>query len=128
MEKTTEEKIQLVWDTVNYYSENPEERRCKSDVGCVYSPESIDNPNSEGCAVGRLLTDELKIKLDNVGNLGCTGVSAIFHLLPLDIQAYSLDLLQSLQGLHDQDDNWTPDGISDIGEELVKRTINTLMS
>lgn len=128
MEKTTEEKIQLVWDTVNYYSENPVERRSKSDVGCVYSPESIDNPNSEGCAVGRLLTNELKLKLDNVGEVGTVGVMAIFHLLPLDIQAYSLDLLQSLQTLHDRDVNWTSTGISDEGEEFVKKTINILMS
>lgn len=128
MAKTTEQKIELVWDTVNYYSENPVERRSKSDVGCVYSPESIDNPNSEGCAVGRLLTNELKLKLDNVRELGTAGVSTIFHLLPLDIQEYSLDLLQSLQTLHDQDINWTSTGISDRGEEFVKEIINTLMS
>lgn len=128
MEKTTEQKIELVWDTVNYYSENPSERRCKSYDGCVYSPTNADKPNSEGCAVGRLLTDELKIKLDNVGIIGTTGVGEIFHELPDDIRAYSQYLLESLQSLHDRDDNWTPDGISDEGEEYVKKIINTLMS
>lgn len=128
MEKTTEQKIELVWDTVNYYSENPVERRSKSDVGCVYSPESIDNPNSEGCAVGRLLTNELKLKLDNIGIIGTIGVSEIFHYLPEDIRAYGLGLLESLQALHDRDPNWTATGISDEGEEFVKKIINTLMS
>lgn len=128
MKKTTEQKIELVWDTVNYYSENPVERRCKSNVGYVYSPTNANKPNSEGCAVGRLLTNELKIKLDNVGMMGAAGVGSIFHELPDDIRAYGQYLLESLQGLHDLDDNWTPDGISDEGEEYVKKIINTLIS
>ena len=121
MNTLQKKQLALLNETVTYYSENPIERRCTANSGgCYYSPEKANKPNSEGCAVGRLLTPELKAELDfQIG--GDTSVEGVWHLLPNEIQVYGMDFLGELQLLHDVSDYWDDKGITKDGLRKVER-------
>lgn len=118
---TIEKKLALLEDTVKYYSENTERRCVETDNLCSYSPENVGNTISEGCAIGRLLTPEIKERLDiEFGALDVRG----FRILPVEIKGYGLKLLQELQNLHDRKEHWNTEGLTAKGlykvEEIKK--------
>ena len=130
MEKTKEEKIALINETVAYYSEDPL-RRCFYESGeCFYSGTNNKNATSEGCAIGRLIPKELAEELDKefFYDIGNSGVKEIFDRLPIDLQAYGVKFLSELQGLHDNPEYWREHGLSDEGAERVELLIYNLMN
>jgi hypothetical protein len=53
-------KKELLLDTIEYYSID-RNRRCELDNSCKYSPKSAGKKGiSEGCAIGRHLSEETK--------------------------------------------------------------------
>lgn len=98
-----EKKISLLEDTVEYYSVDSN-RLCKFGKlpSCYYSPITAQNPHSNGCAIGRLVSPKLRIKLDEAKGT----VSEIFDLLPKKIKHFGVDFLAELQFLHDFNENW----------------------
>lgn len=128
--KSNEEKIALLNDTVEYYSEDIQ-RRCV-DVAtsiCYYSPTSLNNnEKSCGCAIGRLLEPELRLELDNKArSMNNSAVKNMFEFLPEDIQSYGLLFLARLQDFHDNDENWDIGSLSERGQMIVddiKREVN----
>ena len=121
MNTLQKKQLALLNETVTYYSKNPIERRCTS-IGdsCYYSPEKANKPNSEGCAIGRLLTPELKAELDEQIVIN-TSVTGVWNLLPKKIQVYGMDFLGELQLLHDVSDYWDDKGITKDGLGKVER-------
>lgn len=117
MAHSKEKKLELVEDTVKYYSEDTQ-RRCLGNGQCYYSPVTADNPLSSGCAVGRLVSPELQLILDK--HFAC-GLVDIFHLLPEDIQEYGQDLLEELQRFHDGANNWDDDGLTLYGQTNLEK-------
>ena len=123
--RTKEEKLALLADTIKYYSEDIT-RRCigisENDIGlkCYYSGSTINNSNSDGCAIGRLLTPELRQELDDIfSKLSLpSGVNEVWDYLPVDLQSYGKEFLQDLQRLHDGSNNWVsePNGLSESGK------------
>lgn len=121
-------KLNLLQETVSYYSENPL-RICRAsfdgEAHCFY--DGLKNPNTEsdGCAVGRLLPQELKEYLDTVFtfNKVASSVSEVFQHLPLDIQEYGVQFLRRLQGLHDTLDYWDEKGLTETGKVFIKNFI-----
>lgn len=91
--KTREEILQ---NAIDYYWGKPE-RKCLSKIGstCIYSP----SDTSMGCAIGRLVSKKVAVKLDELGS--SVGNLEIFELLPEWLKAMGQDFLHSLQSLHD---------------------------
>lgn len=129
-EKTKQERLALLDSTIAYYSENIN-RRCvmtnsEGDVKCKYSGTTIGNEESEGCAIGRLLTPELRQQLDaQCGDDVPSGVTDIWDYLPEDIKSYGKLFLASLQHLHDGNGYWDINGLSEDGvnyaDDIKKR-------
>jgi hypothetical protein len=118
-----ESKEAFLLDTLEHYSEFD---RCKNDKsGCYYSPERLkkeggyDDSNTKGCAIGRHLTPELQMELDNLllSKFLGTGVSTndVFDKLPEDMKGLGQDFLRDVQDIHDDDRYWSGRSISDIG-------------
>ena len=121
METIKERRTAVLQDTIQYYTQDPTGRRCKDREVCRYSPKTIDKEaTSEGCAVGRLLPTELQELLDR--DFEGTGVSNdhLFYALPQDIQDLGQTFLVRLQMLHDSDDYWDTDGLSEYGRVYVQ--------
>lgn len=122
METIQTKRATVLQETVQYYSQDPEGRRCISDRMCHYSPKTVGKEEtSEGCAVGRLLSPELREELDE--NYRGTGVSTdiLFQSLPEEVQELGQGFLSSLQSLHDTDEYWNSEGITEDGERMVER-------
>lgn len=97
--KQFETRLELLQDTINYYWGRPE-RECISSRGeCRYSPKTVGNPKSEGCAIGRLLPSELAEKLDNEFKGKLTFF--VFDYLPEWMRNLGCEFLRSVQSLHD---------------------------
>lgn len=124
-EKLKKRQLEILEDTVKYYSENVL-RRCVEDGACRYSPESLNIQDiSEGCAIGRLLPRDLCNKLDELDS--DLSVRYFFHKsdrypnleIPQDILVLGKDFLIALQTLHDMDCYWDENGLSERGESFV---------
>lgn len=114
-------KLQIIQETVDYYSEDTNRRAVTNGV-CSYN--SVDNKQ---CAVGRCLIDPVYFEA-LVTNHEC-GSSAIADIeefsdfeenLKEEYRGNSLDFWTSLQELHDQKENWINGvGLSLRGIQLV---------
>lgn len=121
MKTIKEKRTAVLQDTIQYYTQDPIGRRCKNSEWCCYSPKTVGKEaTSEGCAVGRLLSAELQEYLDKeyVG----TGVSDdnLFYELPQEVQDLGQLFLARLQFLHDLDEYWDSEGLTEFGEEYVQ--------
>lgn len=126
--KTNEEKIQLLNETVAYYSENTLRRCIKADFNCFYDGANNTFTASDGCAIGRLLTKELRAELDLEfkNNSVNSGVFNIFNRLPKEVQSYGKTYLLRLQNFHDNSIFWDDAGLSDYGITEVKYLISQI--
>lgn len=130
MDNLTEKRLGFLTDTIRYYSEDVN-RRCTNGNGqCYYNPASVNKQEiSEGCAIGRHLPQELKVKLDNwYGSEGAiedvyedddkeSGISP--QDFPESLIELGLKFLTDIQCLHDYDTHWEKRGLSDRGKEYV---------
>jgi hypothetical protein len=113
-------QTEFLLDMLKYYSEDTS-RRCISDTNlCRYHPSTINHPTSEGCAIGRHLSKELAIELDQEVE---TDVMSVFHRLPSELQTLGNTFLQDVQDLHDCVRYWFEEGLRDYGKEKLKRII-----
>jgi hypothetical protein len=104
-------------ETITYYSADPDARRCQKGEGCYYDPaQAGKEATSDGCAIGRLLTPELRRSLPNGGVRDFD----IFPKLPDDIRELGPDFLAALQCLHDNKDNWVPGGLTAYGRDTAE--------
>jgi hypothetical protein len=72
---------------------------------CVYSHKS-----NGGCAVGRLLSEELAEKISDLGQ-----IEIVVDYLPPEIKELGIGFLEELQLLHDGISNWNDNGLSSKG-------------
>jgi hypothetical protein len=119
MDKLQIKQLQVLEETVKYYSENTERRCVKG--SCTYAPENSDKASiSNGCAVGRLLEPDLRLNLDEMFSSGDdSGVSNeyLFSLLPEKVRNLGMPFLTDLQVLHDDNSNWSAgEGLTVSGE------------
>ena len=112
---------EFLTDTLQYYTTDPK-RRC-IDVArgqCFYSPENAGKVGiSEGCAIGRHITNSLALILD--GSM-TTAVSSevVFEQLPLKLRKLQKFFLSDVQSLHDRKENWSKNGLTRAGKRNVK--------
>jgi len=118
---------QLIQQTVDYYSQNPTQKRCTGNGGCYYSPKTAGKPHSDGCAVGRLLTPEQREILDDLdfGPIICPSKDYIEQAPFLKdlFEKYSPDFLGDLQQLHDHKEYWNENGLTNYGKRYVEKLI-----
>lgn len=118
LDKIDQKRIELLDETVKYYSTDPDGRRCAVDGCCYYHPKTLGlEGKSEGCAIGRLLSRRMALQFDNNGG---DSIDELFEILPMKIKKYGIVFLTDLQMLHDFDRYWTCDGLSIIGKNKVK--------
>lgn len=113
------DRKQILEDTIKYYSEDTN-RRCVTEYGCFYNPIRVNKKGiTDGCAIGRLIPQRLRAKLDKFD--GATGVIEykIFQELPKKIQNLGQDFLVELQILHDNNSYWDDGGLTEKGEKVV---------
>lgn len=110
---------ELLKSTIEYFASNPTTKRCISKKSkCSYSPENADMPLSEGCAIGRFLKPEVQKIFDKEENTGIEDIVNIesnYVLLPEWMKSTDAHFLCLIQELHDSNENWTKDGISEMG-------------
>lgn len=119
-------------DTITHYnsdnrSVNPSFKSPALSPGmskCTYLPA---HPGTEGCAIGRKIGQTVARKLDNATGNGSMAIGAVsgcryFDLLPEWMQEMDIDLLMSIQNLHDNEANWQADGLSEAGRQMVQST------
>jgi hypothetical protein len=108
MEKTLREKrLELLEDTVKYYSSDTNRRCITKNGGCYYSPEKANMVGfSDGCAIGRLLSAKLRIELDSGKGNSAVDYCGVFDKLPEEIRLLGMGFLSDLQKLHDKSTNW----------------------
>jgi len=123
------ELSKLLADNLSYYVNGEINRRCKIDKGCKYSGISL-GLNTDGCFIGRLLSPETRIILDN-GKFGYSDIGSIVNIskykcFNIDLPDYVVNnhqVFAKFQQLHDKDSNWESNGY-----DLSKRGIEELKS
>lgn len=128
---------QFLKDTIEYYGSDLK-RRCvvKKPEGvnfCAYSPKTANLEGiSEGCAIGRHLTPELKEKLDapKANQNGPAGIidlikePTLTELFPQWMRDMDVHFLSSVQNIHDVTNNWGEvEGLSSKGKFRVNDII-----
>lgn len=111
---------EFLLDTIKYYSEDTS-RRCATESRCTYSPKTL-NKNSEGCAIGRWLDEELQLELDALGAVPVQN-KKVFDKLPKWMQSMETYFLQHIQDLHDTGYCWSESGLSQFGKDKVNEMI-----
>ena len=133
-------ELELLEDTIKYYSENPE-RRCVNVKSCYYSPITANKESiSEGCAIGRHLDKDFALQIDKLDSndkfYGDSGIIKVLSFMlkeeenkskfPDWMLKMSPDFLSEIQGLHDVNSNWDKNGLTQEGLEYVNEIKNKL--
>lgn len=99
----------IVLETLQFYLEDPKNRRATAGGGCFYR---IPGKVPLHCALGRCMTDEALDKLQNSGAfasaLACTHGSLDQFLRP-EYHGHSTKFWRRLQQLHDENAYWNPE-------------------
>lgn len=117
MNRTKEEYLALLEDTVKYYSEDTS-RRAMEENDCVYLTE-----DGRKCAVGRFLVENFDYTHFN----SCYSVKDLYtqygntdKFLTSECRGYNIDFWQRLQGLHDNSTLWDNKGLTKSGKITVE--------
>lgn len=117
-EKLAQKRTEILEDTIKHYNIN---NRCAVLEVCYYNPTSTNmEGKSEGCAIGRLVSKRLSLKMDKTSVDGGISNPELFTLLPKKLQVLGVDFLVDLQNLHDSDRNWNEEGLTSQGEVVVR--------
>lgn len=109
-------KLGFLQDMINYYSVDPINRRNSDGLTCKYYPQT---QTSEGCAIGRHISEKLQLELDNSFQTGVTH-NRVFNQLPVWMKKLGQPFLTRIQMLHDDNINWEMNGLSEEGINTVK--------
>lgn len=113
-------KEEFLLDTIKYYSEDTL-RRCVENGMCTYSGKTL-NKNSDGCAIGRWLNEEVRLELDALDNIPVHD-DLVYNKLPEWMRNFGKDFLENVQCLHDYDGHWNESGLSQLGNDRVNAMI-----
>ncbi len=107
--------LDILNDTVKYYSKDPIGRRAKQNGACVYVSKS-----GKKCAVGRQLNQKDLGYLKRNTRLSSCLDNIWESLHSRKVKSLPKDFWERLQRLHDASYNWDKTSISKEGKEMVK--------
>lgn len=118
-------------DNLSYYI--GQDTRCKNGAGCFYSGEFAKKPEVDGCFVGRLISPENRVKIDEwVDEEGTdSGVREIIknqYKIGIELPSiitHNVDMMEEFQSLHDNDFNWYKGQLTEGGKSNLKKIIET---
>lgn len=128
MNKLKQKAIDIVNDTVKYYSEDTK-RRAKTEKGCRYLTD-----DGRMCAVGRQLN---KKQISIYGDSKKNATFLFFEMRINKLKGLGSDFWSGLQRIHDQDLYWNEskgmtelglDSVEDFKSLIKKQTIKQLQS
>lgn len=119
--KTTLTKLEILNETINFYSEDINRRAVNEDTACMYNTE-----DGRHCAVGRCLTQEIQ---EQGINFDCNTNSVyrlqtdytLDNILQPQYKGHKTSFWTRLQNLHDESPNWNKEGLSSVGQLCVDR-------
>lgn len=122
-----ERKLQILDETVKYYSEDLSRRALDENFMCMYK-----TPEGKMCAVGRCMRDDAPFKdLNTQGELLSLEIirdvefkkqdKKLDTLLKDKYKGVNIEFWMTLQSLHDQSLNWESGGLSEMGEVELNR-------
>ena len=118
-------KIEIINETVAFYSEDPKRRSVNQYGACVYNGE-----NDTHCAVGRCFLTEIKDQGENYIYNAEVGIGDFKHrdinlddLLEEKYKGHVILFWQKLQSFHDYDLNFNKTGLTDTGRKEVKNLL-----
>lgn len=115
--KTKQERIALLEETAAHYKLDTRALDLKG--RCTYWSEE----KQCGCAIGRKLPIGLARALTALHvakGPKASDVHEYWEFFPEDLQQYGKNFLKALQILHDGQENWTEDGLSEKGRDYVE--------
>lgn len=109
MERSKEDYLNLLNETVDFYSEDVSRRAIDAEGSCMYNTE-----DEKQCAVGRCLTDEAigkfgTVRADVFGLLKAAkkeGYTFLDEILKEEYRGFNIDFWFQLQRLHDIELYW----------------------
>jgi len=116
-------KKEIIIETVNHYSPNPQQLRSKFGISCLYN-----GANNTHCAVGRCMLTKYKKQGKNLG----FNTNSVHYIKPINsiddillpkYRGHSVDFWGDLQKLHDTDGFWLDNGLSEHGEIRYKKLL-----
>ena len=107
--KVSQTKLELLENTIAYYSEDTSRRALEENGDCQYLTACGNR-----CAIGREMRTDA---LDEIKNESIDGV---MHLLPKRLQAMGEKFLTSIQNLHDTSHFWDDHGLTISGKRKVQ--------
>ena len=117
-------KIDIIKETVRFYSKDANRRGLNHGGSCQYLTEDGKN-----CAIGRCIKPSKFSKIQNHWGtsqlVASTGSTNIDSLLSKKYHGHSAAFWSDLQDLHDDSINWVNNTISDKGERQVVRLLQT---
>ena len=116
------ETIEIIHETIKYYTNDPRRRGLDGRGGCLYNTE--DNRH---CAVGRCFNKKYKDKgwhlFGNEGGLDTlideNKLSNLDDMLMPRYRGQSFSFWDKLQKFHDADKNWDENGLTEDGLDSV---------
>ena len=110
--------LEIIEETVAYYSEDTTRRAVTSDGSCLYTTASGNH-----CALGRCLQEEFqttKFKYNGeCGSYVLDDKMGLENILRDEYKGHDKRLWSDLQELHDVRDNWNDNGLTAIGDYMV---------
>lgn len=123
MKQVQKRMLKLLEEGVKHFNSNNRGMHPDFDV-CVYVPPK--DCNSDGCFIGRLLPQKHK-KFVVEQHVNEASVGTIFYKMALKkveiprvFRGIPETFLQDCQSLHDESNNWTPEGLSVRGEVYAR--------
>ena len=112
--------LELLEDTVNFYSVDPVGRRAVDDNGfCFYVM-----PDGKRCAIGRFLSMQCDDRHITMNILALKNNRN--EIFSEEISLIPVNLLRFIQNFHDTDSNWDLYGLSGIGRVRYKELKESL--
>ncbi len=120
MTPQNKKRLEVLQDTVKYYTTNVKRRCVDKNNECSYSAKTL-NKSSQGCAVGRLIPPKLRLEWDKkYPNKSISGIQCK-ETLPENLLELGINFLNDLQSLHDQPNNWDKEGLTQRGLDRVEQ-------
>lgn len=110
-------KEQFIQEFIDYYGSHPERRSVDSEQRCSYLPA---HENTEGCAIGRYLTEEICKKIEG------KSITACFYTCP-SLEHLGFKFLKEMQILHDWEFYWDEKGLSELGQQNLQSIKNNYL-